>query len=99
MKESSGVFVNKTDIGSSDYYLVWFELGNNFGRSRSRKKARSILYNWRIDRLQGEEIRNEYQVELGLHSSEFFETLEDLHQKRDDEEELVSRMASKWEKW
>ena len=77
---------------------MWFELGNNFGKIRSRKKARSILYNWQIDKLQGKEIRNEYLVEFVLHASEFFETLKDLHQKQVDEEEFVSRMASKWEK-
>ena len=37
MKESSDLFVDKTDIGSSDHYLVWFELGRNFGRSRKSK--------------------------------------------------------------
>ena len=80
----------------TDHYLVWFELGTNF--SRSRKKARHILYKWRIDRLQDKEIRNEHQVELGVHVSKFFETLEDLHQEWVVEEELVRRMASKWGK-
>ena len=71
-KESSTVFVDRTDIhvGSLDHYLVWFELGRNFGKSR--KKAMPILYKWRIDRLQDKEIRNEYQAELGRHASDFF---------------------------
>ena len=71
MKESSNVFVDRTDIGSSDHYLVWFELGRNFGRSS--KKARRILYKRQIDRLQDKEIRNEYLVELGPHASDFFD--------------------------
>ena len=79
MKESSNVFVDRTDIGSSDHYLVWFELGRNFGKSR--RKARRILYKWRIDRLQDKEIRNEYQAELGLHASDFFQTLDDLYRE------------------
>ena len=39
MKELSNVFVDRTDIGSSDHYLhvVWFELGRNFGKSRKKK--------------------------------------------------------------
>ena len=49
-------------------------------------------------RLQDKEIRNEYQVELDLHASEFFEIIEVLRQERVDEEELVRRMASKREK-
>ena len=44
MNSSNDVFVDKTDIGSSDHYLVWFELGRNFGKSR--KKAKHILYKW-----------------------------------------------------
>ena len=64
---------------------MWFELRKNFGKSR--KKATRVLYKWRIDRLQDKEIRNEYQVEIGLHAKEFFETLEDLYQKGVDEED------------
>ena len=98
MKESSNVFVDtcSTDIGSSDHYLVWFELGRNFGKSR--KKARHILYKWRIDRLQDKETRNEYQDELGLRANDFFQTLADLYREEVVEEELVRRMARKWEK-
>ena len=84
------------DIGSLDHYLVWFELGRNFGKSR--KKAKRILYKWRIDRLQDKEIRNEYQAELGLSCQRFFQTLDDLYQEDVVEEELVHRLASKWEK-
>ena len=90
MRESSNVFVDSTDIGSSDHYLVWFELGRNFGKSR--KKARRILYKWRIDRLQDKETRNEYQDELGLHANDFFQTLDDLYREEVVEEELVRRM-------
>ena len=39
MKQLSDIFVDKNDIGSSDYYLVWFELGRDFGRSRERQGA------------------------------------------------------------
>ena len=42
MEESSDVFVDKTDIGSSDHYLVWFELGRNFGKSRKKSKAHFV---------------------------------------------------------
>ena len=96
MKASSDVFVDRTDVGSSDHYLVWFELGRTFGRNR--KKAKRILYKWRVDRLQDKAIRNEYQAELGLCANDFFQTLSDLHQEGVVGEELVRRMASKWEK-
>ena len=82
MKESSNVFVDSTDtcIGSSDHYLVWFELGRNFGKSR--KKARRILYKWRRDRLQDKETRNEYQDELGPHANNFFSNFRRFKSRR-----------------
>ena len=36
MKESSNVFVNKTNIDSSDYYLERFKLGRNFGKGKNQ---------------------------------------------------------------
>ena len=42
-RASSNIFAGKTDIGSSCHYLVWFELGRNFARSRNKVKC--ILYN------------------------------------------------------
>ena len=60
MKASSDVFVDKTDIGSSDHYLVWFELGRNFGRNR--KKTMRFLYKWRVDRLHDKVVRDEYRL-------------------------------------
>ena len=70
MKASSDVFVDRMDVESSDHYLVWFELGRTFGRKR--KKAKHILYKWRVDRLQDKAIRNKYQAELGLCASDLF---------------------------
>ena len=96
MKASSDVFVDRTDIGSSDHYLVWFELGRSFGRNR--KKAKRILYKWRVDRLQDKTTRSEYQAELGIHANDFFQMLRDLYREGVVGEELVRRMASKWEK-
>ena len=56
------------------------------------------MYKWRVDRLQDKTIRNEYQAELGVRANEFFQTLGDLNQEGVVGEELVRRMASKWEK-
>ena len=42
MKESSDVFVNKTNIDSSDHFLEMFKLGRNFGKGK--RKPRCILY-------------------------------------------------------
>ena len=36
MKTSSNVFADRTDVGSLDHYLVWFELGTSFGTSKKK---------------------------------------------------------------
>ena len=48
-------------------------------------------------RLQDKTIRSEYQVQLGIQANEFLKSLDNLHQEGIVEEELVHRMASKWE--
>ena len=70
MKAWSDVFVDRMDVESPDHYFLWFELGRTFGRNR--KKAKCILYKWRVERLKNKATRNEYQAELGLHANNFF---------------------------
>ena len=94
MKTSSDIFVDRTDIGSSDHCLVW----KNFSRGTCRNKAKCRVYKWQVDRLQYKMIRIKYQDELGVHANDFFQTLGDLHQEGVTREELVHRMARKWEK-
>ena len=35
-KTWSDVLVDRTDVGSSDQYLAWVELGRTFGRNRKK---------------------------------------------------------------
>ena len=39
MRASSDVFVDRTDVGSPDHYLVWFELERTFGRNKKKQSA------------------------------------------------------------
>ena len=70
MKTLSNILVDRTDTGSSDHDLVWFELGKTFGRGR--KEVKRCLYKWRVDRQQDKAIRNECQAELGLRAKVVF---------------------------
>ena len=48
MRESGVVQVDRTDIGASDHYLVWLELGRTTKHSR---KGKRVIRKWRLDRL------------------------------------------------
>ena len=50
MKESSNAFGDRTDISSSDHYLVWFESGRNFDKSGKKQGAFGIMANGKITR-------------------------------------------------
>ena len=42
MRESGIVQVDRTDIGASDHYLVWLELG------RTSRKGKRVIRKWRL---------------------------------------------------
>ena len=48
MRESGVVQVDRTDIGASNHYLVWLELGRTTKHSR---KGKRVIRKWPLDRL------------------------------------------------
>ena len=47
--------VDITDIGCSDHFLVWRELG------RTTKKGKHVIRRWCLDRLADDEVKLRYQ--------------------------------------
>ena len=97
MNSSSDTFVDKTDIGSSHHYLLWFELINGITRS-CVNQGEFCIY---------EELTDYRTITLGrsirlslifMQAMEFFRALKHLCQEGVMGEELVRRMTSKWEK-
>ena len=54
MADSGNVHVDNTDIGCSDHFLVWMELGRVANRSRKEKR---VIKRWRLDRFTNEEVK------------------------------------------
>ena len=88
MRTSSNVFVDKTDTGLLDHYLVWFELG----RILLGVGIKHVSYKWLVERLEDKTIRSFIFMLMS------FQTLGDLHREWVTGEELLHRMASKQEK-
>ena len=59
MEVSGNVHVDGTDIGSSDHFLVWMELGRATKTSKKRKHV--IIRRWRLDRFGDDEVKLSYQ--------------------------------------
>ena len=46
------------DIGKSDHFLVWMELGRTVKTTKQQKR---VIKKWRIEWFQDEEARQKYQ--------------------------------------
>ena len=70
MKDSGVVQVDRTDIGASDHYLVFLELGRTAKRGKIGKR---IIRRWRLDRLEDDKVKATYrealQAEVGVFSA------------------------------
>ena len=54
MKASGYVHVDSTDIGCSDHYLVWMELGRT---TRTTRKAKRVIRKRCLERFEDTEIK------------------------------------------
>ena len=52
LEVSGNVHVDRTDIGSSDHFLVWMELGR---ATKTSKKRKRVIRRWRLDRFGDDE--------------------------------------------
>ena len=46
--------VDGTDIGSSDHFLVWIELGR---ANKTSKKRKYVIRRWHLDRFGDDEVK------------------------------------------
>ena len=53
--------VDSTDIGSSDHFLVWMELGR---ATKTSKKRKRVIRRWCLDRFGDDEVKLSYQNAL-----------------------------------
>ena len=72
MAESGKVNVVNTDIGCSDHFLVWMELGVV---AKCKKRSKRVIRRWRLDRFQNDEIKHHYQSALRAEVDGFRESI------------------------
>ena len=83
-----------TDIGCSDHFLVWMELGRIANRLRKEKR---VIRRWRLDRFTNEEVKVRYQEALKTKLHSFSESIKNKVQKGIKGHELVSGVLHEWE--
>ena len=63
LQVSGSVQVDTVDIGKSDHFLVWMELGRTVKTTKQQKR---VIKKWCIERFQDEEVRQKYQEALNV---------------------------------
>ena len=61
LRESGDVCIDSTDIGMSDHFLVWLELGRTAKNSRKQKRT---IRRWRLDKFGEKSIVKHYRQRL-----------------------------------
>ena len=87
LEVSGNVHVDGTDIGSSDHFLVWMELGR---ATKTSKKRKSVIRRWRLDRFGDDEVKLSYQNALRAEVHRFSENIRSKVERGMKGKELVN---------
>ena len=68
LQVSGSLQVDTVDIGKSDHFLVWMELGRT--TVKTTKQQKRVIKKWRIERFQDEEVRQKYLEALSVEVKE-----------------------------
>ena len=91
MAVSGNVHVDNTDIGCSDHFLVWMELGRT---AKNFKKEKRVIRRWRLERFDEDEVRLRYQNALKAEVHGFSESVKS---KLEEGYDLVNEVLREWE--
>ena len=91
---SGDVHIDNTDIGCSDHFLVWIELGRVTNRS---KKEKRVIRRWRLDRLVDDEVKVKYQEALKAEVHNFSESIKHKIEMGMKGYDLVKGALDEWE--
>ena len=94
LEVSGNVHVDRTDIGSSDHFLVWMELGP---ATKTSKKRKHVIRRWRLDRFGDDEVKLSYQNALRAEEHRFSENIRSKVERGMKRQELVNEVVMEWE--
>ena len=86
--------VDSTDIGMSDHFLVWLELGRTAKNSRKQKRT---IRRWRLDKFGDDVVREKYCEALQAEVEAFSEGISQMEEGGMRGNELVEGVLKEWE--
>ena len=95
LAESGELCVVNADIGCSDHFLVWMELGMV---AKRKYKKRCVIRRWRLDRFEDDEVKLRYQSALRAEVDSFSESIRSIMERGLKGHGLVSEVLLEWER-
>ena len=93
MAVSGNVHVDNTDIGCSDHFLVWMELGRT---AKNFKKEKRVIRKWRLERFDEDEVKLRYQNALKAEVQGFSESVKNKLEGGMKGYDLVNEVLMEW---
>ena len=94
LRESGDVCIDSTDIGMSDHFLVWLELGRTAKYSRKQKRT---IRRWRLGKFGDDVVREKYCEPLQAEVEAFSEGISQMEEGGMRRNELVEGVLKEWE--
>ena len=95
LKKSGKLCVDRTDIGISDHFLLWLELGR---LTKRRTKGRRVIKKWRLDRFDDKEIVIRYKKALSIEEPNFITEIRIIEERDLHGHALIQEVLNAWEK-
>ena len=92
--ESGDVCIDSTDIGMSDHFLVWLELGRIATNSRKQK---CTIRRWRLDKFGDNVVRENYCEALQAEVEALSDGISQMEKGVTRGNELVEGVLKEWE--
>ena len=95
LKKSGKLCVDRTDIGISDHFLLWLELGR---LTKRHTKGKRVIKKWRLDRFVDKEIVIRYKKALSIEEPNFIKEIRSIEERDLHGHALIQEVFNSWGK-
>ena len=95
LKKSGKLCVDRTDIGISDHFLLWLELGR---LTKRHTKGKRVIKKWRLDRFDDKEIVIRYKKTLSIEEPNFIKEIRSIEERDLHGHALIQEVLNSWGK-
>ena len=95
LKNLGKLCVDRTDIGISDHFLLWLELGR---LTQRHTKGKRVIKKWRLDRFDDKEIVIRYKKALSIEEPYFIKEIRSIEERDLHGHALIQEVLNAWGK-